>query len=110
MTFDGISISNWMAGTGTPSWDVGKPGEIVVLWIAPTVNWASGSGDNNDWSKGNVKLAIDLEGSCPIPTASTDAGGEVTFAYYMAYFKAYNDGSPARMIGSTCPECGVMNP
>jgi prepilin-type N-terminal cleavage/methylation domain-containing protein len=109
MTFDGILISDWADGTSGPSWNTGKAGPVVVLWIAPTVNWAAGSGDNNDWSKGNVEMGIDLEGQCPIPTAAA-SGDEVSFAYYMAYFKVYNDGSAARMIGSTCPECGVMNP
>jgi competence protein ComGC len=108
MTFDGIAISDWATATGTPSWDA-SAGPVVCLWIAPTVNWSAGSGDNNDWSKGNVELAIDMEGQCPIPTAAA-SGDEVSFSYYMAYFKVYDDGSPARMIGSTCPECGVLNP
>ena len=66
-----------------------------------------------DLAKGAVEYGISMEGKCPIPTASTTQGGadvEVSFAYYMAYFKVYNDGTPARMIGSTCPECGVLNP
>lgn len=108
LTFDGITVSNWATATGTPSWDA-SAGPVICLWIAPTVNWAAGSGDNNDWSKGNVELAIDMEGSCPIPTAAA-SGDEVSFAYYMAYFKVYNDGSPARLIGSTCPEDGALNP
>ena len=109
MTFDGISITDWMDGNNTPSWDGGKSGEIVVLWITPTVDWSAGDADNNDWSQGNVTMGIDMEGQCPIPTAAA-SGGEVTFPYYMAYFKVYDDGTPARMIGSTCPECGVLNP
>ncbi len=108
MTFDGIDISDWATATGTPSWDA-SAGPVVCLYVAPTVNWSAGSGDNNDWSKGDVELAIDMEGQCPIPTAAA-SGDEVSFAYYMAYFKVYDDGSPARMIGSTCPECGVLNP
>jgi prepilin-type N-terminal cleavage/methylation domain-containing protein len=109
MTFDGIAISDWADGSAGPSWNTEKAGPVVCLWIAPTVDWASGSGDNNDWSKGNVEYGIELEGKCPIPTAAA-SGAEVSFSYYMAYFKVYDDGSPARMIGSTCPECGVMNP
>ncbi len=109
MTFDGILISDWADGTAGPSWNAGKAGPVVVLWIAPTTDWAAGAGDNNDWSKGNVEYGIDLEGKCPIPTAAA-SGDEVSFAYYMAYFKVYDDGSPARLIGTTCPECGVMNP
>ncbi|MFP4381190.1 MAG: type II secretion system protein [Candidatus Sumerlaeia bacterium] len=108
MTFDGIAISDWAQANGTPSWDA-SAGPVVCLWITPTVDWAAGEGDNNDWSKGNVELGVEVEGKCPIPTAAA-SGDEVSFSYYMAYFKVYNDGSPARMIGTTCPECGVMNP
>jgi prepilin-type N-terminal cleavage/methylation domain-containing protein len=108
MTFDGILISDWATATGTPSWDA-SAGPVVCLWIAPTVNWAAGSGGNNDWTKGNVEYGIELEGQCPIPTAAA-SGDEVSFSYYMAYFKVFNDGSAARLIGTTCPECGVMNP
>jgi prepilin-type N-terminal cleavage/methylation domain-containing protein len=108
MTFDGIDISDWATATGTPPWDA-SAGPVICLWITPTINWTAGSGDNNDWSKGNVELGIELEGQCPIPVAAA-SGDEVGFAYYMTYFKVYDDGSPARMIGSTCPECGVLNP
>ena len=87
-------------------------GEVVVLWIAPTTDWSGQiENANNDWTKGAVELSIDLEGQCPIPTKDTQTiADEASFAYYMAYFKAYNDGTPAKLIGTTCPECGVMNP
>jgi type II secretory pathway pseudopilin PulG len=114
MTFDGVSLTNWAAGTNTPSWDTGA-GVVVVLWIAPTTDWsrqdetAGGRSANNDWTNGAVEMGIDIDGQCPIPNAAA-SGDEVSFAYYMAYFKVYSDGSPARLIGTTCPECGVMNP
>ncbi|MFW5803262.1 MAG: type II secretion system protein [Verrucomicrobiota bacterium] len=108
ITFDGVLISDWAEGTDGPSWN-DDTGPVVVLWIAPTVDWSVGGGDNNDWSKGNVELAIDMEGKCPVPTESTD-GGDPTFGYYMAYFKAFNDGDPARMIGLTCAGGGTLNP
>ena len=114
MTFDGIAISDWATATGTPSWDT-TAGPIVCLWIAPTTNWEkTGGGGNKDWTKGNVQIGLDMVGQCPIPAAGLD--GDPEFAYYMAYFKVYEglDPSgntiPARMIGSTCPECGVLNP
>jgi len=109
MTFDGVLVSEWATGAAGPSWNQGKSGPVVCLWIAPTTDWAAGSGDNNDWSKGNVQYGRELEGACPIPTTAA-SGDEVSFAYYMAYFKAFDDGSPARLIGTTCPEDGVMNP
>lgn len=107
MTFDGVSIADWEAAATAPD---KKAGDIVVFWIAPTTDWDTQAIANNDWSGGNVEMGIDLEGQCPIPATSTDADGEVSFAYYMAYFKVYDDGSAARLVGTTCPECGIMNP
>jgi prepilin-type N-terminal cleavage/methylation domain-containing protein len=109
ITFDGVLVSDWAAGTGGAGWNQGKAGPVVVLWIAPTVNWSAGSGDNNDWTKGSVELGVSLEGQCPVPTKST-TGGDPSFKYYMAYFKVFSDGSPARMIGLTCAGGGTLNP
>jgi prepilin-type N-terminal cleavage/methylation domain-containing protein len=112
MTFDGVAISDWATGDGGPSWNTtAGAGPVVCLWITPTVDWASAQGDggNSDWTKGAVEYGISMEGQCPIPVEAA-SGDEVSFAYYMAYFKVFNDGTAARMIGSTCPECGVLNP
>lgn len=112
MTFDGVSLTNWESATGTPSWDKAEGnGVVVVLWIAPTIDWEHHPemNKNNDWTKGEVKMGIDLQGKCPIPAEDID-GGDPEFAYYMAYFKVYNNGAPARLIGTTCPECGILNP
>ncbi len=121
ITFNGVALSDWAQGTAgsTPVWNQGKAGPVVCLWITPTIDWAKGNGGNSDWTKGAVEYGISLEGKCPIPTAATSQGGaddEVSFAYYMAYFKVFDKAdpsdpvTPARMIGSTCPECGVLNP
>ncbi len=112
MTFDGVAISDWATGTAGPSWNTtGGAGPVVCLWVTPTVDWESAQGDggNTDWTKGAVEYGISMEGKCPIPTQAA-SGDEVAFAYYMAYFKVFDDGTEARMIGSTCPECGVLNP
>jgi prepilin-type N-terminal cleavage/methylation domain-containing protein len=105
--FDGQTLAQWRAKTS------GGDGKIIVLWVAPTVDWAAGSGDNNDWTKGNVELGIALEGQCPIPTAGVD--GDPDFRYYMGYFLVDASGTgdandPAVLLGTSCPECGVMNP
>ncbi len=107
--FDGITLADW-EGTpaNTPSWDT-STGKVICLWIAPTIDWSSGTGVNTDWSKGSVQMGIELEGQCPIPATSV-SGGDPEFAYYMAYFKVYDDGSAAKLIGTSCPECGIMNP
>jgi hypothetical protein len=80
-------------------------GVLIALFIAPTMDWESGYGSVNDWAaKADVQLKVDLEGACPIPTDSE-------FRYYVAYVKAFNDGTtPARLIGTSCPENGIMNP
>ena len=113
MTFDGIAITNWesgdLDGDGTVEDNEEGEGVVLVFWIAPTTDWSADIAPNKDWGNGNVDLGIDLEGQCPIP-AEAASGEEVAFAYYMAYFKVYNDGTAAKMIGSTCPECGVLNP
>jgi len=120
-TFDGIR-GNITPASGTRSWidedaDGTADGIIAVLYIAPTTDWTHTAANvNNDWTNGNVEMEISLEGKCPIPAASVD-GGDVSFAYYMAYFKVY-DGTdadypattPAKLIGTSCPECGVLNP
>lgn len=106
-SFDGIPVHG-----AAPSWEAGfageEPGIVVALFVAPTTNWAGGSDGAGDWTKGNVQYGIDLVGSCPIPTEGID--GELNFAYYMAYFKVYNNGDAARLIGTSCPECGILNP
>ena len=113
MQFDGFTIEQWEAGAVTPSWDrAGGQGIVVVLWIAPTIDWEyhPEMNKNNDWTKGEIKMGIDLQGKCPIPAEDTDEAGDPSFAYYMAYFKVYNNGTEARLIGTTCPECGILNP
>ena len=100
-TFDGRNIAGWETYDGN--------GIVVCLWVAPTTNWTVGSGDNSDWTKGTVELGIGLEGQCPIPVAGL-SGGDPEFAYYMAYFKVFDDGTAATLIGTSCPECGVLNP
>lgn len=109
-TFNGMDIAEWESASGTPSWDATN-GIVVTLWVAPTTDWSANQGDsgNNDWTKGAVDYGISLAGQCPVPTTSIN-GKEPDFAYYMAYFKVYSDGTKARLIGTSCPECGVLNP
>ncbi len=133
-SFDGIPVHEANVGdphfpNATRSWEdyddpVGAEGDIIGLWITPTIDWTPDPDNaNNDWTGGTVEMEITLEGRCPIPAQSTvvDAaeteGGEVSFSYYIAYFKVFNadydgDGEidPAIMIGSTCPEDGILNP
>lgn len=111
-TFDGISLADWRASTNSGTSD----GTIVVLWITPTVDWDNPGQEsaNKDWTAGAVKLSLALEGQCPIPAEGLD--GDPEFSYYMAYFLVDADADTsgevdaAKLIGTSCPECGVMNP
>lgn len=97
-TFKGRSLEQ-LGVTGA-----GADGVLIPLFIAPTMDWESGYGSVNDWAaKADVQIKVDLEGACPIPADSE-------FRYYVAYVKAFDDGSAAKLIGTSCPENGIMNP
>lgn len=78
-------------------------GILVALFVTPTIDWESGHGSDADWSGGNMKLDIKLEGKCPIVV-------DEEFIYFNAFVKAFDDGSPAEFIGTACPEHGILNP
>lgn len=98
-TFRGRTIADYTAQNG----DTGAGGSMVIaLFIAPTVDWESGHKNTTAWAgNAEVKLSVDLEGKCPIPADE--------FTYYIAYVQVFNDGTKAKLIGSSCPECGIIN-
>jgi hypothetical protein len=102
ITIEGRTLDQW----GIDEFGAVGDGVVIACWITPTVNWAAGSGDNNDWSKGNVKLAIDIPGQAPVPTEAAEPGGEVSFVYYSGHFLVDADDSdgikPAKLIGVMC--------
>lgn len=57
---------------------------------------ASGGG-NDDWTKGNVEIGLDIAGKIPKPTTpwgdQGDAEGDMDFAYALAYFLVDTDSS-----------------
>lgn len=112
-TFDGRTVDMWMqtdedgdAGDGSPD-----NGTVLMLFVAPTINWEDADTNAGGWGiDANIEVGIDLEGECPIPADSA-------FVYYIAYFKAYDiaansDGeyTAAKLLGTSCPECGITNP
>jgi prepilin-type N-terminal cleavage/methylation domain-containing protein len=105
-SFDGQTLAEWRS-------KIDGGGTIIVLWVAPTTDWSNKANPNKDWSGGNVEIGMDIEGQCPVPGEDVN-GNDPEFAYYMAYFLVDNDSSngvtPAELIGTSCPECGVMNP
>jgi len=99
LTFRGRSVA-LAEGAGN---GFGGAGIIIPLFITPTIDWESGYANLNSIAAvAEVEFAVDLEGRCPVP--------EDEFNYYIAFVKAFDDGSAARLIGTACPECGLLNP
>lgn len=115
ITFDGRTLDTWIRDMNSDKTAfTGTDGVVVAAYIAPTTDWSAGSGDNNDWTKGNVTLGIALEGQAPVPTEAAETTGEISFAYYVAHFLVDNDDTdkiqPAKLIGVTCPGGTALNP
>ena len=110
ITFDGRTLINWITDM-TPAGG-GNPGVIVACFIAPTVDWSKGSGDNSDWTKGEVEVGISLPGQAPCPTEDAEGGHDISFGYHSAHFLVDNDGSdgiqPAKLLGVMCGQ--PLNP
>jgi hypothetical protein len=71
---------------------------VFVFWVAPSTDWdRAGAADNQDWSKGAIKIGLDLQGKCPIPVEGLN--GDPEFAYYMAYVAVATDYYEAAQSG-----------
>lgn len=95
-TFNGMSVADYES----------QGAKVFVFYVAPTTDWEAGSGDNSDWSKGNVQISIDLPGKCPVPTTDTN-GGDPDFAYYMAYIAVWAD---TNELSAAASGTGVVAP
>ncbi|AKJ64843.1 type II secretion system protein [Kiritimatiella glycovorans] len=102
ITFEGRALDEWVTDMNGGASD----GVIIPCWVTPTIDWQAGSGDNTDWTKGNVELGISMEGQAPVPTEDAEGGNEVNFAYYTAHFLVDDDDTdgiqPAKLIGVMC--------
>ncbi len=78
-----------------------KNGIVVPLFAAPTVDWEH---YYIDGVPNASKVGVAQEGACPW----LEGGAE--FRYYMCIFKVFNDGTPAKLLGTVCPEGGSLNP
>lgn len=76
-------------------------GIVVPLFAAPTADWDNAVIDGDSFES---RVGVAQAGGCPWLE-----GGE-QFRYYICFFKVYNDGSAAKLIGTACPECGSLNP
>ncbi len=74
--------------------------DVVVLFAAPTVDWENYY-VNSATDGVASKVGVAQEGKCPW---DKDA-----FSYYMGFF-GLKAGAKAKLIGTTCPECGSLNP
>ena len=84
----------------------GVSGSVVVpLFVAPTIDWEKYYNLDSSGSEeelGESKVGIGIPGKCPWP-----ADGKLR--YYICFFKVFEDGSPAKLLGTACPECGSLN-
>ncbi|MDR0363318.1 MAG: type II secretion system GspH family protein [Planctomycetota bacterium] len=120
ITFNGITVPEYEAGKTTANEDLNKGvgGRMVCFWITPTADWENHKGKVNanlDWTKGAVDLKVSLPGQCPIPVNNLAADDTPDFSYYMAYILAFDKDSSgntvkAKLIGTSCPEDGILNP
>jgi prepilin-type N-terminal cleavage/methylation domain-containing protein len=104
VTINGVSIENYtQVDPYDSSSNPEENGIVVPLWAAPTADFENYYlGDVS--AKYPSKVSVAQVGGCPW----LEAGAE--FRYYIGFFKVYDDGTPAKMIGTACPECGSLNP
>ena len=110
LTLKGIALSKWAeAGSAYNATDdehrrIRKTNEddfaVVPLFAASTMDWEDAYLPGGPQTS---KVSVAMEGKCPW----IDAGG---FRYYICFFKVYkNSDKPAKLLGTACPECGVLD-
>lgn len=106
ITINGVGLPNYaypdpQSAQNVAGYTAAEDGIVVPLFVAPTSEWNEAVIDG---VKTDSKIQIAQVGGCPWLE-----GGE-QFRYYIAFFKVFNDGSKAKLIGTACPECGSLNP
>lgn len=71
--------------------------KIVPLYVAPTIDWTTYYVDGPNDSK----VSVAMTSKCPW-------GEDGVARYYIAFFKVYEDGTPAKLLCTSCPDCGVL--
>jgi len=79
-------------------------GIVIALTVAPTTDWEHAVVGGFGGDKFDSRIGVAQEGGCPW----LDGGAD--FRYYIAFFKVFDNGDAAEMIGTACPECGSLNP
>ncbi len=104
VTINGVDLPDYVqADPYDSSADPEEDGIVVPLFAAPTADFDHyylGSVD----AQYDSKVSIAQVGGCPW----LEAGSQ--FRYYICFFKVYDDGTAAKLIGTACPECGSLNP
>jgi len=108
LTINGVPLENYVSVD--PQLDANTAraaiastdGIVVPLFVAPTADWDKAVIDGDRFDS---RVGVAQAGGCPWLE-----GGE-QFRYYIAFFKVYDDAkTPAKLIGTACPECGSLNP
>jgi hypothetical protein len=97
LSYNGQSFATIVSADGPG----GKAGILVPLLAASTVDWDNYYGEDGEIA-GESKISIALPGKCPWPE-------DGKLRYYICFFKAFADGSAAKLVGTACPECGPLN-
>jgi prepilin-type N-terminal cleavage/methylation domain-containing protein len=103
VTINGVKLADYIYADPYDAANSVSDGIVVPLFAAPTADW-------DNYYLGGVeakypsKVGVAQVGACPW----LEAGA--SFRYYICYFKVYNNGDPAKLIGTSCPECGPLNP
>lgn len=79
-----------------------QDGIIIPLFITPATDWDYYY--DQDGNKSEAMIGVSQVGACPWFEPIND------FRYYIAIFKAYTDGSKAKLIGTLSPKCESINP
>jgi type II secretory pathway pseudopilin PulG len=100
LTFNGQTFTELASGEGPGK----KAGIIIPLFAASTIDWENYYGPDSAINSplGESKVGVALPGKCPWPE-------DGKLRYYICFFKAFGDGSPAKLVGTCCPECGPLH-
>jgi prepilin-type N-terminal cleavage/methylation domain-containing protein len=109
ITINGLPIFTYASSDPQLDYEVGDAigdlddvnGIVVPLFAAPTADWDRAVVDGASMES---KVSVAQAGGCPW----LEAGDE--FRYYITFFKVFDNGDAAKLIGTACPECGSLNP
>lgn len=106
VTVNGVKLYDYVNTDPFEEFDATKNPEngfVMPLFAAPTADFENYYLGGTD-AKFTSKIGIAQVGGCPW----LEAGSQ--FRYYICFFKVYDDGTPAKLIGTACPECGPIAP